>query len=155
MCVELKQVLFGGANSLFHSNLFRGASGSSDCMGARYSLSRATRAIGGSLRFPVFSGPSGAVTASPTIWVHAASMGEVQAGATLVWRLLAQYPDHRVVMTTMTTTGAARVKALFPERVLHCYLPYDLNFAVRRFLDRVRPQSALILETELWPNLLT
>jgi 3-deoxy-D-manno-octulosonic-acid transferase len=57
-------------------------------------------------------------------------------------------------MTTMTTTGAARAKALFPERVTHCYLPYDLPFAVRGFLDRTKPQLAVILETELWPNLL-
>jgi 3-deoxy-D-manno-octulosonic-acid transferase len=57
-------------------------------------------------------------------------------------------------MTTMTTTGAARVKSLFSDRVSHCYLPYDLPFAVRGFLDRVQPHLALILETELWPNLL-
>src|SRR5712671_4238351 len=50
---------------------------------------------------------------SPVIWVHAASMGEVQAAAILVRRLLAQYPRHEIVMTTMTTTGAARVKSLF------------------------------------------
>src|SRR5262245_676040 len=69
----------------------------------------------------------------PTIWVHAASMGEVQASATLVRLILQDYPQHRVIMTTMTTTGAARVRALFPERVSHCYLPYDLPFAVRGF----------------------
>jgi len=91
---------------------------------------------------------------SPTLWVHAASMGEVQAGAVLVRRLLAQFPRHAIVMTTMTTTGATRVKALFPERVTHCYLPYDLPAAVRGFLDRAHPEAALILETELWPNVL-
>jgi 3-deoxy-D-manno-octulosonic-acid transferase len=90
----------------------------------------------------------------PVLWVHAASMGEVQAGVVLVRQLLARYPVHQIVMTTMTTTGAARVQALFPERVTHCYLPYDVPFAVRGFLDRVHPDSALILETELWPNLL-
>jgi len=94
------------------------------------------------------------VRSKPVLWVHAASMGEVQAGAVLVRELLARYPAHQVVMTTMTTTGAARVKALFAERVTHCYLPYDLPFAVRGFLDRAQPKSALILETELWPNLL-
>ncbi len=92
--------------------------------------------------------------ASPVFWVHAASMGEVQAGAILVRRLLAAYPRHEVVMTTMTATGAMRVRALFAERVTHCFLPYDLPFAVRGFLDRVRPQAAIVLETELWPNLL-
>jgi 3-deoxy-D-manno-octulosonic-acid transferase len=92
--------------------------------------------------------------AQPTLWVHAASMGEVQAGAVLVRELLKRHPQRRIVMTTMTTTGAARVKSLFQDRVTHCYLPYDLPFAVRGFLDRVRPERALILETEMWPNLL-
>jgi len=78
----------------------------------------------------------------------------VQAGASLVRRLLETYPRHAIVMTTMTATGAARVKALFPARVTHCFLPYDLPFAVRGFLDRVRPQAGIVLETELWPNLL-
>jgi 3-deoxy-D-manno-octulosonic-acid transferase len=90
----------------------------------------------------------------PVFWVHAASMGEVQAGAVLVRRLLQEYPSHQIVMTTMTTTGADRVRSQFPERVTHCFLPYDLPFAVRGFLDRVQPQKAIILETELWPNLL-
>lgn len=89
------------------------------------------------------------------IWVHAASMGEVQAGSVLVRRLLKDFPQYEFVMTTMTATGAARVRALFPERVTHCYLPYDLPCAVRGFLDRVRPRMAVILETELWPNLLS
>jgi 3-deoxy-D-manno-octulosonic-acid transferase len=97
-------------------------------------------------------------TRSNVIWVHAASMGEVQASAVLVRRLLDRSPQLAIVMTTMTTTGAARVKALFESdyrgRVTHCYLPYDLPFAVRGFLDRAQPASALILETELWPNLL-
>jgi 3-deoxy-D-manno-octulosonic-acid transferase len=82
-------------------------------------------------------------------------MGEVQAGAALVGQLLARYPTHHIVMTTMTTTGAARVRSLFAERVTHCYLPYDVPFAVRGFLDRAQPQLAVILETELWPNLLS
>lgn len=92
---------------------------------------------------------------APVLWVHAASMGEVQAGAILVRRLLAAHPSREIVMTTMTATGAARVAALFPERVSHCYLPYDLPWAVRGFLDRVRPKTAVILETELWPTLLS
>lgn len=95
---------------------------------------------------------------APVLWVHAASMGEVQAGASLVRELLNRYPNRHIAMTTMTTTGAARVKTLFDanfrERVTHCYLPYDLPFAARGFLDRARPESAIILETELWPNLL-
>jgi 3-deoxy-D-manno-octulosonic-acid transferase len=100
-----------------------------------------------------FGRPQFALT-QPVLWIHAASMGEVQAGAALVRQLLTRYPNYQIVMTTMTTTGAARVKSLFPERVTHCYLPYDLPFAVRGFLNRAQPQLAVILETELWPNLL-
>jgi 3-deoxy-D-manno-octulosonic-acid transferase len=101
---------------------------------------------------PLFPNPLS--SAAPTIWLHAASMGEVQAGASLVKQLLATYPQHRLVMTTMTTTGTARVRALFGDRVTHCYLPYDLPFAVNEFLNRVQPRLFINLETELWPNLL-
>jgi 3-deoxy-D-manno-octulosonic-acid transferase len=90
----------------------------------------------------------------PVLWVHAASMGEVQAGVVLIKRLLAQYPGHQVVVTTQTTTGAARVRAVFGDQVQHCFLPYDLPIAVNGFLNRLQPKLALILETELWPNLL-
>jgi 3-deoxy-D-manno-octulosonic-acid transferase len=92
--------------------------------------------------------------AEPVIWVHAASMGEVQAAAVLVRTLQARYANYQILVTTMTTTGAARVKALFPERVTHCYLPYDLPWAVRAFLRRVSPKLGIVMETELWPNLL-
>ena len=90
----------------------------------------------------------------PVLWVHAASMGEVQAGVTLIKRLLTQYPAHQIVVTTQTATGAARVRTVFGNQVQHCFLPYDLPIAVRGFLNRLQPQLALILETELWPNLL-
>jgi 3-deoxy-D-manno-octulosonic-acid transferase len=90
----------------------------------------------------------------PVLWVHAASMGEVQAGVVLIKRLLIQYPGHQIVVTTQTTTGAARVRAAFDEQVQHCFLPYDLPIAVNGFLNRLQPKLALILETELWPNLL-
>ena len=94
------------------------------------------------------------LNSAETIWVHAASVGEVQAGAGLVRRLLRQSSNSRIVMTTMTATGAARVTSLFGDRVTHCFLPYDIPFAVRGFLVRAQPKLALILETELWPNLL-
>lgn len=90
----------------------------------------------------------------PVIWVHAASMGEVQAGVGLVRCLVERYSHHQILITTMTATGAARVRAMFGESVTHAYLPYDLPSAVKRFFDRVRPRLAVILETELWPNVL-
>ncbi|MDP1708715.1 MAG: lipid IV(A) 3-deoxy-D-manno-octulosonic acid transferase [Gammaproteobacteria bacterium] len=94
-----------------------------------------------------------APTANPVIWLHAVSVGEVQAAAPLVRALMARYPQHRVVLTTMTPTGAEQVRASFGQGVTHCYVPYDLPGAVRRFLVRVRPSIAIIMETELWPNI--
>lgn len=88
-----------------------------------------------------------------TIWVHAVSVGEVRSAAPLVAALVERYPQHRLVVTTMTPTGSAQVRELFGGRVEHCYVPYDFPDAVRRFLDRVRPEVAVIAETEFWPNL--
>jgi len=87
------------------------------------------------------------------LWVHAVSVGEVRSAAPLVAGLVERYPEHRVVVTTMTPTGSQQVRELFGERVSHCYVPYDFPDAVRRFLDRVRPEAAVIAETEFWPNI--
>lgn len=89
----------------------------------------------------------------PSIWVHAVSVGEVQAAAPLVRALLKRHPGVPLVITTMTPTGSERVRLLFGETVVHSYVPYDLAAAVRRFFDRVQPSLAIIMETELWPNL--
>ena len=89
-----------------------------------------------------------------TVWVHAVSVGEVNAAAPLIDALLREHPHHRLLVTTITPTGSARVRALWGDRVEHVYLPYDLTGAVRRFLDHYRPRLGLIVETELWPNLL-
>ncbi|HKQ16891.1 MAG TPA: lipid IV(A) 3-deoxy-D-manno-octulosonic acid transferase [Steroidobacteraceae bacterium] len=87
------------------------------------------------------------------IWIHAVSVGEVQAAAALVRALASRYPQHTLLVTTATPTGAQRVRALFGESVRHAYLPYDLPGAVRRFLDRTTPVLAIIMEREIWPNL--
>ncbi len=88
------------------------------------------------------------------VWVHAVSVGEVNAAAPLVDALLGARPGQRLLVTTITPTGSARVRALWGDRVEHVYLAYDLSGAVHRFLAQFRPRIALILETELWPNLL-
>jgi len=88
------------------------------------------------------------------IWVHAVSVGEVNAIAPLVNVLLQRHPDTRLLITTITPTGSGRVKALWGEQVDHVYLPFDLSGAVYRFLRHFRPAAGLIVETELWPNLL-
>jgi len=89
------------------------------------------------------------------IWLHAVSVGEVQAATPLIRRLLLNSAQRPVLITTSTPTGAARVKALFGEQLSHAYLPYDTAAAVRRFLRRVEPYGVIIMETELWPNLLS
>ncbi len=89
-----------------------------------------------------------------TIWVHAVSVGEVNAAAPLVNALRARRPDLRLLLTSITPTGSARIRALWGETVEHVYLPYDLPGAVARFLRHYRPRVGLVLETELWPNLL-
>ncbi|MCB1555637.1 MAG: lipid IV(A) 3-deoxy-D-manno-octulosonic acid transferase [Xanthomonadales bacterium] len=88
-----------------------------------------------------------------TIWVHAVSVGEVNAAAPLIDALRRHYPDHAVAVTTVTPTGSNRVRQLWGDKVFHVYLPYDLPAAVRRFLDRLQPCIAVIMETEIWPNL--
>ena len=88
-----------------------------------------------------------------SLWVHAVSVGEVQAAVPLIKALRARHPDRPVVVTTTTPTGSERVKAAFGDAVHHVYLPYDLPGPVNRFLRRIRPAAAVIMETELWPNL--
>jgi 3-deoxy-D-manno-octulosonic-acid transferase len=95
----------------------------------------------------------GAAVAQSPIWVHAVSVGEVQAASALVVTLRDRYPQAPVLVTTFTPTGAARARALFRGTAEVRYLPFDLPGSVRRFLDRVRPRLAVIVETELWPSL--
>jgi 3-deoxy-D-manno-octulosonic-acid transferase len=87
------------------------------------------------------------------VWVHAVSVGEVQACAALVSALRQRHPGLPLTVTTFTPTGAARARALFGDRALVRYIPFDLPGAVRRFLGRVQPSLAVIFETELWPHL--
>lgn len=88
------------------------------------------------------------------IWVHAVSVGEVIAAIPMVKALQAQYPDKKICITTTTPTGSDRVKAAFADTVLHYYLPYDLPSFIARFIAAIRPSQLIIMETELWPNLL-
>lgn len=90
----------------------------------------------------------------PLIWVHAVSVGETRTAEPLIGALQHRYPRHRILLTHMTPTGRATGTALFKERVLRCYLPYDFPFAVERFLDHFKPACGILLETEIWPNLI-
>lgn len=93
------------------------------------------------------------------IWLHSVSVGETIAAAPLVHRLLLLATDVVIVVTTTTPTGSAQVQRLFAQeiaqgRIQHSYIPYDLPGCIRRFLLRVKPQLAIFIETELWPNII-
>jgi len=87
------------------------------------------------------------------IWIHAVSVGEVQAATPLINDLLRRFPDQQLLVTTVTLTGAERVGALFGDSVIHSYIPFEFPHAVALFFRSVNPQAALIMETEIWPNL--
>jgi len=95
----------------------------------------------------------GARVAAGGVWVHAVSVGEVQACAPLVSALYQRHPHLPLTVTTFTPTGAARARALFGNIAQVRYVPFDLPGSVRRFFARVEPRLAVIFETELWPNL--
>lgn len=94
--------------------------------------------------------------AAPLIWVHAVSLGETMAARELVPGLLRANPGHQLLLTSVTATGQAAARDLFQSdsRVSLAWLPYDYRFAVKGFLDHFRPRLGIIMETELWPNLL-
>ncbi len=87
------------------------------------------------------------------VWVHAVSLGEVTAAAALIRALRARYPGTALILTTATPTGRARALALFGESITVRFVPYDTPGSMRRFLSRAHPRLAIIMETELWPNL--
>lgn len=92
-------------------------------------------------------------TSKPAIWLHAASVGEVLAAEPLIKALDKNYPNATVVVTTVTPTGAEMARQRLGKQIRHFYLPIDWHHAVRRFFRIVKPRCALIMETELWPNL--
>ena len=88
------------------------------------------------------------------VWVHAVSVGEARAAAPLVRALKELLPDHTVVMTCTTAAGRETLKQVYGESVRAAFLPYDYPESVQGFLERFRPRLAVLMETELWPNLL-
>lgn len=97
-------------------------------------------ALGGDLR------PEG-------IWVHAVSVGEAIAAGPMIRELIERYPELPVTVSCMTPTGSEQIRKMFAEQVGHAYLPYDLPWLQRRFISRLRPRIGIIMETELWPNM--
>lgn len=96
---------------------------------------------------------------STTIWVHAVSVGETRAAEPLIRKLIQQYPQHRILLTHMTATGRETGSILFQEEInrkiiLQCFLPYDIPLLVRRLLNHFNPAICILMETEVWPNLI-
>ena len=101
-----------------------------------------------------FYGAPGAV--AHTLWVHAVSVGETRASEPLIDALLLAYPESRIVLTHMTPTGRATGRALFARhgaRLVQAYLPYDIPFMIKRFISHFAPRICILMETEVWPNL--
>jgi 3-deoxy-D-manno-octulosonic-acid transferase len=95
--------------------------------------------------------------AQPCLWLHAVSVGETRAAEPLLEALLAQYPEHVILLTHMTPTGRATGKALFAQhapRIVQAYLPYDTEVMIGRLLAHFRPSVCILMETEVWPNLI-
>ncbi|HEY7743994.1 MAG TPA: glycosyltransferase N-terminal domain-containing protein, partial [Burkholderiales bacterium] len=91
---------------------------------------------------------------APLIWLHAVSVGETRAAEPLVRALQARHPQCRILLTHMTPTGRETGATLFGGRVERCYLPFDFPGAVARFLDHFQPRAGIVMETEIWPNLI-
>lgn len=89
-----------------------------------------------------------------SIWIHAVSLGESIAATSLIKGLLEHYRDTKIVVTTMTLSGSEYIKKTFADKVFHAYVPYDYSGAVKRFLNHINPRLLVIMETELWPNIL-
>ncbi len=100
-------------------------------------------------RFGLVANPPSGIA----VWVHAVSVGEALAALPMIRELIAEHGEQRVWVTSTTPTGSERVIAALGSQVMHSYAPYDLPGAVSRFLDRIRPERVVVIETELWPNL--
>ena len=92
--------------------------------------------------------------AQPLIWVHAVSVGETRAAQPLIEALQKSWPDHRILLTGMTPTGRAAGLEVYGDSVIQAYLPYDMPLTVNRFFRHFSPVFGVLMETEVWPNLL-
>jgi 3-deoxy-D-manno-octulosonic-acid transferase len=109
-------------------------------------------------RFGVFAAPN-FDHSKPVIWLHAVSVGETLAAVPLIKQLQLEHPDWQWMITTTTPTGSEQVRAIFGDAILqntfaHVYAPYDLTIFLSAFIKRAKPSLAIVMETELWPNML-
>ena len=94
-------------------------------------------------------------TSGKVIWFHCVSVGEFNAAKPLIDKIFLQFPLHQIVITTTTITGSEAVKNHYKSRVIHCFFPFDVPFIVSLFLKKIKPLACILLETEIWPNLIT
>ncbi|MDC2980698.1 hypothetical protein OAZ09_00595 [Gammaproteobacteria bacterium] len=102
-------------------------------------------------KFSIYGGKK---SSKPIILIHAVSVGEVLASRKFVEEIKKRFPDHQALITCTTQTGSETIKRLYGDSVLHQYMPFDLNFFIKRFLKNWNPEITFILETEIWPNLI-
>ena len=93
-------------------------------------------------------------TSGKVIWVHCVSVGEFNAARPLIDQILDIYPEHKLAITTTTITGAEAVRNHYQDRVIHYFFPFDLPFIVGPFVNKINPIACILLETEIWPNLI-
>ena len=91
---------------------------------------------------------------APVIWIHCVSVGEFRASITLIDTLIKQHPQHKILVTTTTPTGSSALKQHYADQVLHCYFPFDLSLIVKRYIKRINPDLCILMETEIWPDLI-
>ena len=91
---------------------------------------------------------------APVIWLHAVSLGEVKIAVSLMQQLKIQYPNYFFVITSMTVTGSEYIQKYTGQQVFHFFVPYDLPNAIKRFLKRINPKILILMETEIWPNMI-
>ena len=91
---------------------------------------------------------------APVIWIHCVSVGEFRASITLIDTLIKQHPQHKILVTTTTPTGSSALKQHYKNQVLHYYFPFDLSLIVKRYIKRINPDLCILMETEIWPNLI-
>ena len=94
-------------------------------------------------------------TSGKVIWVHCVSVGEFNAARPLIDQILDICPEHKLAITTTTITGAEAVRNHYQDQVIHYFFPFDLPFIVDPFVNKINPVACILLETEIWPNLIT
>jgi len=95
-----------------------------------------------------------AKTSGKAIWFHCVSVGEFNAARPLIDQLLEMYPEKRLVITTTTITGAEAVRNYYQDQVTHYFFPFDLPLILGVFIKKINPVACILLETEIWPNLI-